>query len=997
MSDFSQKKSGRAVGITASRTLSASARRKSVKTGGLHTGAKKRRKIPKAAGSFHAEKKSANNAEINNGFRSAIILLADRISKIAVLTLITAAVALGSYMAITSYIDGAVRNYPIKASQCLSAGEYRKAADLYAKYLSKYPDNKSAALGYLESAVNFDKTAATESAYALLESGLLSAADYPHFTQLCVQIGDHNLNIAAYSQWLGSSPGHIGAMIELAGAYITSGSFEPALEIIQVMIGAGNREPAAVLLGRAVEKAKSLSKPAPEIVALCKMWHEADETDINALLSLAAAYSANGMESVSEEYYRKALGMNAGSAEAYDGILSLLYRNERLRDKYDLLEAAVRNAGGRKYRDLLDSTRVKLAEYYSTVREDGITYKDGIFRITRYDPDGNEIFAETPAIYGPDEISYLIEFYDDLGDAKEMFLDCARVQTRIADVDLDGYREVLIKRYVTAGGMSEEAMRNSVWYDVYRIDRDINKLIFSTPDHSKFFRNAYIQEINRKIAGLESLSDAMEGHYGVVYGLLYALKAAALDFANGDWAPNGTGVDLRGRLCVSLIVPDLEQYVADKATLFGYRHGDFRVLTPGMAAGGDEAGGIYPGMTEEEVAGLLGPPRYASEEEMKSVRPDGAKTTIKNRILEYAGINIYVSDGVVKAFRVNSRDYDGPRSLRIGDTIRDVINKFPSSYFDDTANFPVKKANAEVEFMDTERGIVLNYVIENGIIMGIEIFVRDAGGDWKPGTNIETVIPPGGLTGDVTGDSAAGSAAGSGADAAGATVDGTADGSSTAQPGDTVGAEAGTAPDLAADGAANANAVDAADTANAGGAGVIEVVSVSALENTVGNTGVNSVGNTDDNSAGNTDVHSVGNTDANYDGNAGVNSVGTVVNTSGESAGVNSAGTVVNMSGESAGSVLNGASGSDSSANATTATDESAGAVTDGASESASINANTASGESAGADTIVGESAKAASKPSPAAQTTLPAVLPYELADKPNTYFDMPPEPVAVG
>ena len=703
------------------------------------------------------------NNTAGGNFNDGLIRIADRMSKIAVMTMIAAAILFGSFMAVKSYSDSAVKNYIPKADQFLAGGEYQKAADLYSKYLKKYPENKTAMLGYIEAAIGADKSEARESALALLDSGILSAADYPHFIELCERIGDHGLSVNAYSHWMRISPGYTGAMMELAKAYISEGAFDSAIDIINSLSETGNPEAAAVLLGVASEQAKILQAPAGDIIRLCEMWYGADETNLDALLSLADAYAGGGMEAEAEDCYRRALETDIRNGEIYDGLLSLLYKNERLRDRYDLLEAAIRNAGGKKYRDMLDTARIKLAEYYSIVHEDGITYRDGIFRIIRLDPDGNAILAGASDIFGPDETSYLIEYYDNLGNAKEMLLDCAKIQTQIGDIDGDGIREVLIKRYITADGMSVEAMKNVFWYDVFRIDRELNKLIYSTPEYKNYYRTTYAQDLSRKLSRFERLSEALEGHYGVVYGILYALRTAALDFANDEWTPDGTGADLRGRICRTLIVPELEQYVADKTTMYGFKDNDIQISAADMTYNDSADIGIYPGMSEADLAELLGPPRYVTEEEMKAVRPDGEAATYINRIVEYAGLNFYVSDGIVKALRVNSRDYEGPRALRIGDTTRDIVNKFPAAYFDDIANFIMANTDSDIEFMDTERGIVLNYSVTNGIVMSIELYFRDSSGDWKPGTNIETILPPGG-SGIV--DAAASAESGDGATAA---------------------------------------------------------------------------------------------------------------------------------------------------------------------------------------------------------------------------------------
>ena len=800
--------------------------------------------------------------------------VADRMSKIAMTALIAAAVIFGSFMAITSYSDGVVKGYLPKAGQYLADGDYQRAAEFYSKYLKKNPGDKTATLGFIEAAIKTDRAGAREHAAELLGSGALIAADYPMFTQLCERIGDRGLCAAAYSKWLEVSPGHTGAMIELAKAYIDAGDFTPALDIIQSLGQANQSQVAAVLLGQAVNRAwgrsesrvggraggsagGSAATSPDEYVKLCELWYGADPGNLSALLTLAAAYAEDNMEAAAEECYRRALDMDVRNAEAYDGLLSLMYQNARLRERYDLLEAAIRNAGSRnKYTDMLESTRKKLAEYYSVIHEDGVTYKDGIYRITRYDPDGNEILAGGEELFGPDEISYLIEFYDNLGNEKQMFLDCAKIQVQIADIDYDGIREILIKRYITAAGMSEEAMRYSVWYDVYRIERDINKLIYSTPDYMKYYRNVYAPDIRRKLVRFEDLSEAMEGHYGVVYGILYALRIAALDFANGEWAPDGTGVDLRRRICQTLIVGDLGSYVEDKNTAYGLRDGDRLVYAPGAGGGGAGAdsgagggagsgagtgagggagagadtnsGGVYPGMPEADVIALLGQPRWSTEEEMDALQPSGGTVKLKNKILEYAGLNLYLSDGVVKAFRVNSRDFRGPRGLRIGDTTYDIVNKFPSVYFDDIADFHTQKRNSDFELMDTENGVVLNYTIQNGIIMNIELYLRDASGDWKPGTNIETIIKPGAVAGSTAGAgntgmgaAAAGEAGADGegsANEAGTAGEGSAGEAGTA--GDGATAEAGTAEDAATAGAGAGTAGDTAATgAGAGTAG----------------------------------------------------------------------------------------------------------------------------------------------------------------------------------
>ena len=801
-----------------------------------------------------------------SGAYAGFLRFADRLAKIAVSSVVAAAILFGSFMAVKSYSDSAEKSYMPKADQYAAAGEYQKAADMYSKYLKKNPGNKTAMLGFLSAVSMTDKKAARDYASAMLASDTLAPSDYPYFIKLCERLGDHELNVRAYSRWLQASPGHTGAMIELAKAHIGQGSVENAADIIKCMLDAGQDEVAAVLLSRIVGLMRDGKTAPPDLIGYCELWYGADADNIEAALALADAYADAGMNAQAESLYRRALEMDVRSAAAYDGLLRLVYQNERMRERYDLLEAAIRNAGGQKYRDMLSSAREKLAVYYSTVREDGVTYKDGIFRITPFDPDGNEMLSGSSPLFSADETSYLIEFHDNLGNAKDMFLDCAKIQVQIADIDYDGVREILIKRYVTAGGMSEEAMRSSVWYDVFRLDRELNKLIYSTPDYKKYYQTTYISSLNRKIQQFEKLSEAMEGHYGVTYGIFYALKIAARDFVNGEWTPDSTGAGLRGRLCQALIAPDLERYVTDKNSPFGTARGDMRVLTSGMDGGGGSGGesagaaavdagrngardgaasntaanssatntaangattdttasgttanatanaaaagtaengattdttvndaatntaangdatinnaangaaantaanvaaadnaaaeiaedraveivswagegGIYPGMAESDVIALLGPPRYITEEEMKAVRPDGVRTTYLNRIVEYAGINLYTSDGIVKGLRVNTRDIEGPRSLRIGDTTRDIVNKFPSMYFDDVADYHTAKANADIEFADTERGVVLNYTVKNGIIMNIELYFRDASGDWKPGTNIETIMP----------------------------------------------------------------------------------------------------------------------------------------------------------------------------------------------------------------------------------------------------------------
>jgi tetratricopeptide (TPR) repeat protein len=134
-------------------------------------------------------------------------------SKIAVLTIFAAALAFGSFMAVTSHIESAVKGYYERAVQCLEDGEYQKAADLYAKYLAKHPDNKNAMLGYLAAAGKTDRAAARGRARDMLDSDVLTAPDFPHFAQICESLGDRELNASAYKKWLQESPGNIGSDI----------------------------------------------------------------------------------------------------------------------------------------------------------------------------------------------------------------------------------------------------------------------------------------------------------------------------------------------------------------------------------------------------------------------------------------------------------------------------------------------------------------------------------------------------------------------------------------------------------------------------------------------------------------------------------------------------------------------------------------------------------------------------------------------------------------
>ncbi|MDR3120117.1 MAG: hypothetical protein LBU58_02100 [Clostridiales bacterium] len=809
------------------------------------------------------------------GFRRGLARAADRLSKVAVTAAIAASVLFGSFMAYSSYSDSAVKGYLDKAERFLTAADYQKASEYYSKYLKKNPGDKTALIGILAAGAGETGGAASaggaeigggtgesarslalSAAYELLSSDTLIAADFPEFTGFCQKLGDRALNVEAYNQWLRISPGHVGAMIELASQYIADGTLDPALEIAQSLIESEQKGVAAVLLGQAAGRAGEASPPLPpeRLVSLCELWLRTDEQNLEARLALASAYAASGAAEKAEAAYRYVLGKEPQNTAAYDGLLAILYSGERLRDRFDLLEAAVRNVGSQKYRDMLAASREKLAEYYSVIREGGVVYRDGIFKISRLDRDGVEITSDDASAISPDDTSYRIEFYDRIGDVKEMFIDSERIKAQIADIDYDGIREVLIRRYVAEGldGVSDDAVRSVVWYDIYRLDRDLNKLIYATPDYPNYYKNTYVPSLNTKLAQFERLSEAMEGHYGVTYGLLYALRQTALDFAGGAWTPGGAGDALRDRLSEVLIVPDLAKFVEYKNTLFGKDAGDFRIRNDGAggaaddgegvgdggdagdgtASGGDAdsdtvsgtAGGggdIFPGMTEAAVTELLGPPRHITEEAFNAQLPDGTNAVLTNRILEYTGVNLYTSDGAVKALRVNARDFAGPRALRIGDTVRDIINKFPASYFDDVANYPAQKANADIELTDTERGIVLNYTVKNGIILNIELFVRDASGDWKPGTNLETQTTGGSAAG--SGSAAGANTNGGGADAAGETdqrpttaATGAADSGSVAFQGTDGGdADAEAAP---ADSAGTTNVPSTTEAAGAGGA-----------------------------------------------------------------------------------------------------------------------------------------------------------------------------------
>ncbi|MDR1439686.1 MAG: tetratricopeptide repeat protein, partial [Clostridiales bacterium] len=673
-------------------------------------------------------------------------------SKLAMTTLIAAFVFFGGFMAYSSYLDKSAGEFAQMAEAYADAGDYAKAAEYYGRSLKKEPNGTAAMYGMLSAcAASGDTGAAAEYAERLLASGALGPEYFPGLADQCIALGDAGLTAGAYAKWLSATPDQSSAVIARAKEYIAGGDWDAAVGIAQSFLDAGRGTVASVLLGQiAGEAGRSL--PSGRLLPICELWAGADPGSRDAQLALAGASAGAGLTDEAVELYNGILAGDPKNSAAYDGLLGIYYRNDQLKARFGVLEAAARNVGGPKYGDLLESTRQKLAEYYSTVRLDGAVYHDGIYRIALTDRDGNEITAGGDPASSPDGTGYLIGYYDTLGNEREMRLDSRQISAVIDDVDYDGVREVVVKKYAAdelIGSVSDDTVKSVAWYDIYRIDRSINKLIYASQDYPAYYRDSYAKQAGSKLAQFERLQEAMEGHYGVAYGLLYALRQAALDFAGGEWVPESTGADLRERVNAILIAPGLDAYARHKGANYGKLDGDTR-------AGGDfrsdRPGALAPGMPEAEVVAAFGEPRHIIEEEFAGLAPDGAERTYLNRILEYPFMNFYTSDGVVKAFRINSRDIEGPRYLRVGDTVHDIINKFPSLYFDDVAGYAAQKANSDIEFTAPETGVTLSYTVKDGAIADIELFLRDASGDWRPGTNTETL--------PAVGDAPAGSAAG---------------------------------------------------------------------------------------------------------------------------------------------------------------------------------------------------------------------------------------------
>jgi tetratricopeptide (TPR) repeat protein len=687
-------------------------------------------------------------------------------------TLIVAFVAFGGFMGYRSSHSGkSAGEYARMAAGYADAGDYSKAAEFYGRSLEKDPDGAEALLGMFAALAAFgDADAAKPYAEQLLASRALTAEHFPGFADQCAALGDARLTADAYAKWLSLAPDQSARLLDRAKAHVSEREWDAALEIAKCFLDSGRGAVASVLLDQIAEEAAGQALPPGRLLPICELWASADPASEDAQLALAGASAGAGLADEAAELYSGVIARNPKSAEAYDGLLAIYYKNDALKTRFGVLEAAARNIGSKKYRDMLESTRQKLSDYYSTVRLDGAVYHDGIYRITLLDRDGNEITpisgAGGPAD-APDGTGFLIEYYDTLGNEREMKLDSRQISAVIDDIDFDGSREVVVKKYAAdelVGSVSDDTVKSAAWYDIYRVDRSTNKLIYASQDYPAYYGGEYASQARGKLAQFERLQEAMEGHYGVAYGLLYALRQAALDFAGGEWAPESTGEALGERLKAALITPDLQTYVRHKGAGYGKLDGD-------TLAGGDfrsEApGSLRPGMAESEVAAAFGEPRHIIEEEFDGLAPDGTPRTYLNRILEYPFMNFYTSDGAVKAFRINSRDIEGPRFLRIGDTVYDIINKFPSMYFDDVASYAAQKADADIEFSDPETGVTLSYTIKNGAIADIELFLRDAGGDWRPGTNTETLPAGGDWRAAAENQAGAESAAGDGAVGAG--------------------------------------------------------------------------------------------------------------------------------------------------------------------------------------------------------------------------------------
>jgi hypothetical protein len=459
---------------------------------------------------------------------------------------------------------------------------------------------------------------------------------------------------------------------------------------------------------------------------MCEKLVSIDDKNIEAILMLADARNSAGYILDAKSAFERVLALDTKNTAAYDSILNMYYKDGQLKQRVALLESAVRNVGTKKYEDMLTVSRQKLADYYSRVVMEGTVYNDGIYKITALSPDGMEINPETDTI-NPNDIEYLIDYYDYYGNEKQLLLNASTIKGQILDIDGDGIREIVTRRYIATGlDISDAAIDSIFWPEVYSLVRDTGRLVYSTDQYPLYLKSVYAAANRRKMLQFERREEAMEGHYGVTYCFLYALEQAAIQFANGEWIPDSRGEALTAKVCEIFMAPDYRTFVEYKNTLYGKMDNDIKADN-----------GVLPGLTEEDVIRMLGDPNNRFDQEYRGIAPDGSAKVYKTAILEYGNINIYTSDKVVKALRLNSRDIAGPRGLRIGDATMDIVNKFPPAHFDDVSNFVAVKRNSAID-IKTDTDVVLSYIMENGIIMAIEIFMQDKTGDYRPGTNMLT-------------------------------------------------------------------------------------------------------------------------------------------------------------------------------------------------------------------------------------------------------------------
>ena len=720
----------------------------------LHTNAVRRGIRRGGAAVFEQDRMKASKTTGNSDRpRFDLIKMADRMSKVAVTTLIVAAIFVCGLMVYSDYAKNAPEDYLKRAESHIEDVRYDKAFTEYQKCLEKYPENEGALLGLLGIAINTeDRHGAKEYCEALLSSGTLERSNADEFMRLSLLLCDNELNVSLYQEWLRLHPNDTKASLALVEAYAGNRNPDQALEVVTALSEHGHSAVAAIAAGKIVGLAHEYTAPQ-QMIRYCELWVTLDNRSKASTLALADIYRAAGMTEDAVSAYQSLLAADRKTFEAYDGLLNIYYQDNQLKERLATLESAVRNIGSQKYRDMLDSTRINLDEYYSTIKIGPQTYRDGIYKITITDMYGNVLESLDGSGFSADEVSYTLEFYDTQGNVKTMELDNEQMKATVEDIDYDGVREVLVKRYILSGlDLPEEVIDSVFWYDVYRIDRNLNRLIFATDAYPKYFGTVFAPALRSKALQFERLRDGIDNeHYGATYGFLRALHALATDFSAGEWAPESSGSLLRERMQGLLIVPSLEDYIRFKSTAFGMLSGDFST-----------ASGFYPGMPEAEVDNRLGKPLHTTEQLFEGQAPDGTVREYTNRILEYTGVNFYTSDGVVKALRINTQTQEGPRLLRIGDTLYDIINKFPAVNFDGIANYPSQKANADIEFFDRENGIILGYTVKNGIIMDIELYYNDDTGNWKPGTNVATVTE--GSTGSTgsAGTSGAGGTSGTG-------------------------------------------------------------------------------------------------------------------------------------------------------------------------------------------------------------------------------------------